>query len=156
MTDNIYHLAELFFWMLGAFIIGLVFGKFTTKKKNEKSIANDEFFEEIIEEDFSKIRATQTFGRGGREMTTGKKSGEISLQFDKFGGGSAGEKDDLQKIKGIGSVTESKLNKLGLFNYSQLSALNNTDMKIIAESIQFPLQRILKDDWVGQAKVLSK
>lgn len=153
MDQNIYHLIEMFFWMLGAFIIGLIFGRILPKKIDSKTNQLDDYYhEEIIEEDFSKIRATKTFERGGKESVLQDNVAERKLNFERIGIGSLSNKDDLHLLKGIGSVAEKKLNDLGIFNYEQLSNLTANDVEFIATAIHFSVQRIEKDNWIGQAK----
>jgi predicted flap endonuclease-1-like 5' DNA nuclease len=60
-------------------------------------------------------------------------------------------KDDLKLIKGIGAVLESKLNQLGIFNFSQIMAFDEETAEKINEAIGFFPGRILRDDWIGQA-----
>lgn len=64
------------------------------------------------------------------------------------------QKDDLQKIQGIGPFLEKQLNQVGLFTYEQLSKLDETLVDQLTTAIQFFPGRIVKDDWVGQARRL--
>lgn len=66
------------------------------------------------------------------------------------------EKDNLQMIKGVGPFIESKLNNLGIFTFVQISQLDEKLINQLTEAIQFFPGRILRDDWVGQAKNLMK
>ena len=61
-------------------------------------------------------------------------------------------RDDLQEIKGIGEFIEKKINALGIFTFKQISKLNKDDVQLITEAIKFFPGRIIRDDWVGQAK----
>jgi predicted flap endonuclease-1-like 5' DNA nuclease len=61
--------------------------------------------------------------------------------------------DDLTEIKGIGPKMAEKLYEQGIKNFSNLAALN----KKFAEELDEALKtqgRILRDDWIGQAKKL--
>lgn len=61
--------------------------------------------------------------------------------------------DDLTAIKGIGPKMAEKLYEQGIKNFSNLAALN----KKFAEELDEALKtqgRILRDDWIGQAKKL--
>ncbi len=60
--------------------------------------------------------------------------------------------DDLQRIFGIGPVTERALNRLGITSYSQLAELESTDVERIADALQIYSGRIERDDWVGNAR----
>ncbi|MCP4437631.1 MAG: hypothetical protein GY810_01675 [Aureispira sp.] len=68
----------------------------------------------------------------------------------------AGGDDDLTKIKGIGPATAKKLKGVGITSYKQLANLKAKDAEIIAESINFSVSRIEKDEWIKQAKKLLK
>ena len=67
-----------------------------------------------------------------------------------------GKKDNLQRIKGIGPFIESKLNKLGINTFEQISALDQEHIGKLTDAIQFFPGRIQRDNWVGQAmEILS-
>jgi predicted flap endonuclease-1-like 5' DNA nuclease len=152
-NQNIMHLLEIFFWMLGAFLIGLYFGKLINTNK-EKQLFDNEDFEDInIKDDISKIRATKTFERGGKEMVTTVPSikDDNELNFDSIGIASIETKNNLQKIKGIGPSIENKLNKIGIYTYLQISNFNSKDINKVTELLKFFPGRIERDDWVGQA-----
>lgn len=157
--QNITHLIEIFFWMFGAFLIGLFFGRIITKEKTrkEKEKTRKEYdikeFEDLhIKDDIPKIRATKTFERGGKETVKhAPKIKNSELNFDRIGKATLSNKNNLQNIKGIGALTEAKLNAIGIVNYEQLSNLNSEDIAKITELIKFFPGRIEQDDWVGQA-----
>ena len=60
--------------------------------------------------------------------------------------------DDLQRIFGIGPVTERALNRLGITSYSQLAELQRHEVEQIADALQIYPGRIERDDWVGNAR----
>lgn len=78
------------------------------------------------------------------------------LNFDSIGHADQSSKEDLTKINGIGPYIEQKLNKIGLFNYEQLSNLQEQDIRVLTELIDFFPGRIERDDWVGQSKLLNR
>ena len=68
----------------------------------------------------------------------------------------ASVKDDLQVVKGIGPVMESKLNDFGVYSYEQLGRLKKDDIETLATTLgSFP-DRIDRDKWVSQSKKLFK
>lgn len=152
-NPNVAHLIEIFFWMLGSFLIGLFFGRFIKgKEKNNDSYTLEAYEDLNIVDDISKIRATQTFERGGIEM--GKASPvdvDNGLNFNRIGIATLQDKNNLQEIKGIGASIEEKLNNIGLFTFKQISNFNNKDITKITELIKFFPGRIERDDWVRQA-----
>ncbi len=65
-------------------------------------------------------------------------------------------KDDLQVVKGIGPVMETKLNEFGVYSYEQLGRLKKDDIETLATTLgSFP-DRIDRDKWVSQSKTLFK
>ncbi|MBN4082891.1 hypothetical protein JYT50_00735 [bacterium AH-315-A23] len=151
-TLNITHLIEIFFWMLGSFLIGLFYSGFIKKKKNDSDKIKE--FEDLnIKDDISKIRATKTFDRGGREMIKNVPADiyKNGLNFNRIGIVSNQDKDNLQKIKGIEFSIEEKLNNIGVFAFEQIGNFNSKDIIKITKLIDFTPGRIERDDWVGQA-----
>jgi branched-chain amino acid transport system ATP-binding protein len=67
----------------------------------------------------------------------------------------AGKKDNLQRIKGIGKVNEGKLNDLGIYHFSQISAWSPSQARWVGTFLSFS-GRIEREDWLGQAKVLAQ
>lgn len=67
----------------------------------------------------------------------------------------ADQKQDLTQIKGIGSFLEKKLNGLGIYTYEQISRLDANLIEKLTAAIEFFPGRIERDDWVGQAVLLS-
>mgnify|MGYP000026063493 CR=1 FL=1 len=60
--------------------------------------------------------------------------------------------DDLQRIFGIGPITEKALNELGITSYPQLARLERPEIETIARALQIVPERIESDDWVGNAR----
>ena len=173
MTSSVFtnqtftHLLEIFFWMLGAFLIGLYFGRlFFTKKEND-TIHFDEDYE--LKGDDSQIKATKTFERGGKETAfktvileedyepkLKKPTIKNDLNLNSFGEGSKTNKSNLQLIKGIGAGIEQKLNGIGIYNFQQISNFTAKDIEKVTELTTFFPGRIERDNWVQQAKELLK
>jgi len=154
LNITFWQLFELFIWLLGAFLIGLYFGKLIPSKKEPKSknqhLPKDDL---KLTETKPKIRATKTFERGGKQLvkTVPTKDRDKGLNFDRIGISEEKNKNNLKKIKGIGAAIELKLNELGIYNYEQISNFNSADIKKITKILKFFPGRIERDDWVGQA-----
>lgn len=143
-NQNTLHLLELFFWMLGAFLIGWFFAKSTYAKIHHEKIKDFKNQVELYEEEINTtIKARKTYERG---VMVPKIS---TIPLDKT-------PDDLKQIKGIGPILESKLNELGIFTYAQITQLTDSDLDRIAEVTTFGKSKILADDWIGQAKELHQ
>ncbi len=74
-----------------------------------------------------------------------------NIDFDRIGIVDAGQKDNLQIIKGIGPFIEKKLNALGIYTFKQIANFNDDDKDKVNDAIEFFPGRIKRDDWVGQA-----
>ncbi len=62
--------------------------------------------------------------------------------------------DDLKKINGIGPGLEKQLKRQGIVSYRQIAELSPRDVERLESTvIKFP-GRILRDNWIGQAKAL--
>lgn len=64
------------------------------------------------------------------------------------------EKDDLQKIDGIGMFVEQRLNQLNIYTYKQISQFDEAFIAKLGAALGFSEQTIGRDEWVKQAKVL--
>ena len=78
------------------------------------------------------------------------------LNYERIGLASVADKDDLQKINGIGPFIEDKLNALEIYTFHQLSKLTNRDVALVNDAIELTEGHIDRDDWVGQAKGFLK
>jgi NADH-quinone oxidoreductase subunit E len=65
-----------------------------------------------------------------------------------------GDRDGLQRIKGIGKVNEGKLHDLGIFHFEQIAHWTRAEIRWVGTYLAFP-GRIDREDWVGQAKILA-
>ncbi|MDI7864360.1 5' DNA nuclease [Rhizobiaceae bacterium n13] len=63
--------------------------------------------------------------------------------------------DDLKAISGIGPKLEKVLNEMGIRRFADIAGWSDEDVRRIDDELGFG-GRILRDDWVGQAKVLGK
>ena len=67
-----------------------------------------------------------------------------------------GPKDDLKLIKGIGPKFEKDLNGKGIYYFRQIANWKAADVKMVEGVIDSIPGRIQRDEWVKQAKGLSK
>jgi len=61
--------------------------------------------------------------------------------------------DDLKAISGVGPKLEQVLNKLGIWTYAQIAALDAAEIAWLDDELGFS-GRIGRDDWTGQARKL--
>lgn len=84
------------------------------------------------------------------------KANAKNIDFSRIGKATAKEKDDLQRIKGIGPFLEKKLNTLGIFTLKQIANFTTGDENKVTEAIEFFKGRMKREKWVAQAKKLDK
>ncbi len=64
--------------------------------------------------------------------------------------------DNLRLINGIGPAVEKRLNGVGVFTFAQLAALPPADIAAaLADLTGLSSERIIKQDWIGQARKLA-
>jgi predicted flap endonuclease-1-like 5' DNA nuclease len=62
--------------------------------------------------------------------------------------------DNLKEIVGIGPVIEARLRSLGITSFRQIAAMGDRDVERLSDRLDGFGNRILDDDWVGQAQEL--
>ncbi len=65
-----------------------------------------------------------------------------------------GEADDLTRIKGVGPKLAETLREMGFYHFRQIAAWGPEEIVWVDARLKFK-GRILRDDWVGQAKELA-
>ncbi len=65
-------------------------------------------------------------------------------------------RDDFTLIEGIGPFIQGKLYENGIYTYDQLSGLDLSGIRDLARAIRFLPDRIIADDWPGQAAQLNR
>lgn len=65
-----------------------------------------------------------------------------------------GGADDLKRIKGVGPKLEQTLNDLGFYHFDQVAAWTAAEITWVDNRLKFK-GRIIRDDWVSQAKLLA-
>jgi predicted flap endonuclease-1-like 5' DNA nuclease len=68
----------------------------------------------------------------------------------------AGGPDDLTAIAGLGPAMARKLNQEGIVSYAQLAALTDAQIARLEHQVIKAAGRFKRDDWIGQAKRLSR
>ena len=77
------------------------------------------------------------------------------LDFRRIGMAEAEQKDNLQRINGIGPFIEKKLNALGIYRFEQIARLNEKDIDKINKIIDLKPGFIRQVEWVRQAKKMK-
>ena len=124
----------------------------------EESEAVEEFAEsddEIIPADFF-VEAEDTMA-DQPDADTEQNEDELSAaEREALDGnpGTADDKDDLKKIKGVGPAIEKTLNELGIFLFNQIAEMSEYDIDRVAKRLKGFRSRIYREDWIGQARDL--
>jgi len=65
------------------------------------------------------------------------------------------EISDLTEIQGIGPAISRKLYAMGIYSFKQISQFDQNMIDQVGKALKYFPDRILRDDWVGQARKLS-
>ena len=76
------------------------------------------------------------------------------IDFAIIGHAQNGDRDDLQRIKGIGPFIEERCNALGIYTWKQISLMTPEIEEQVSQAIEFFVGRIQRDEWVKQAALL--
>ncbi|PRY37130.1 putative flap endonuclease-1-like 5' DNA nuclease [Spirosoma oryzae] len=77
-----------------------------------------------------------------------------ALDFERIGYAGPDDADNLRFIEGINPMVERRLHAAGMYRFSQLAHLTPDDVYLLNEILEFFPGRVLRDNWVGQAKTL--
>jgi predicted flap endonuclease-1-like 5' DNA nuclease len=87
--------------------------------------------------------------RQGRQNGAGNNS---QVTQPKSGNGKDVQKDDLQKINGIGPVFAQILNKLGTYTFIQIARWKPEDIEKVSKRLETDPERIKRENWIADAK----
>ncbi|SHJ20602.1 NADH-quinone oxidoreductase subunit E [Wenxinia saemankumensis] len=85
----------------------------------------------------------------------GESSDQPEREPERLDAPREGGADDLKRINGIGPQLESTLNELGFYHFDQIASWGSEEIAWVDNRVRFK-GRITRDDWVGQARELSK
>ncbi|SDE00817.1 hypothetical protein [Limimaricola pyoseonensis] len=66
-----------------------------------------------------------------------------------------GAGDDLKQLRGVGPKLEEQLNRLGVWHLDQIAGWSEAEALWIDDHLEGFRGRILRDDWIGQARELT-
>ena len=117
-----------------------------------------EYFPGRIERDEWILQARELVRLSGKksELLKRIRDRKEKIYTDRLGVALKHEANNLTLIRGIGLWIEERLNLLDIYTFKQVSKLTAEDVKTIAEILEFPPDRITRDNWVGQARELAK
>jgi predicted flap endonuclease-1-like 5' DNA nuclease len=117
-----------------------------------------EYFPGRIERDEWILQAQELIRIAGRKSELLKRIRERKgrIYYDRLGVAHKHQANNLTLIKGIGLWIEERLNMLDIYTFEQISKLTPSDVETITEILEIPSGRIDQDDWIGQARKLTK
>jgi predicted flap endonuclease-1-like 5' DNA nuclease len=102
-------------------------------------------------------KAAELLSRNKADRTARKtEQEEVAIDFAVIGFGSEDDKDDLQRIDGIGRFVENKLNAIGIYKISQIANMTQEISDEVNATIGLGPGRIDRDEWALQAKRLIR
>lgn len=66
-----------------------------------------------------------------------------------------GPPDDMQQIEGVGPMLAALLHEVGVYYYWQVAEWTPEDVAVVESRLMNFRGRILRDDWIGRARVLA-
>ena len=66
-----------------------------------------------------------------------------------------GTPDDLKMIKGVGPKLEGLLHSLGFYHFDQVAGWSPAEIAWVDQNLEGFKGRVIRDDWVAQAKILA-
>lgn len=151
----IYLIGQIFIYLLAAFIFGLIIGWLLTnqiqndklKKLEKLSRINIASLEQELKRVSDDLKEEKSKARSFKSVHSPEKRASSEKE-------EITHPDDLKRIHGIGPYLEKRLNQYGIFNFSQLIQMDSEAIDKLSNYIgPFP-DRIVRDDWIGQAKKL--
>jgi predicted flap endonuclease-1-like 5' DNA nuclease len=117
-----------------------------------------EYFPGRIERDEWILQAQELVRIAGKKWELHKRIMERKgrVYYDRLGIAHKHQANNLTLIKGIGLWIEERLNLLDIYTFDQISKLTPEDIKTISEILEISPERVVRDNWVNQAKELSK
>lgn len=98
---------------------------------------------------YTEVKITDIAASGAKKAAPAKKA-EAAPKAAKAEGA-----DDLSKLAGVGPVLVKKLEEAGITSFAQIAGWTADDIAAIDEKLSLK-GRIERDDWVAQAKELTK
>lgn len=96
------------------------------------------------------------FSGSGSEGATEPAVARDAIKPAGIDGPRDGTPDDLKRIKGVGPKLEELLNSLGYYHLDQIAAWTPVEVDWVDSNLEGFSGRATRDDWVGQARLLSQ
>ena len=131
--------------------------KFTNADVHAVTLAI-EYFPGRIERDEWILQAQELVRIAGKktELLNRIRERKGRIYYDRLGIAHKHQANNLTLIKGIGLWIEERLNTLDIYTFEQISKLTSQDVETITEILEISPGRIDRDNWVKQARALTK
>jgi large subunit ribosomal protein L21 len=102
---------------------------------------------------FTEVKITEIIASGAKKVLVEKVP--VKKVAAKKADAAPADGDDLSKLTGVGPVLVKKLVEAGVTRFAQIAAWSVEDIALIDEKLNLK-GRVERDDWIAQAKELTK
>ncbi|MGR3627170.1 MAG: hypothetical protein ACU0A0_12910 [Limimaricola sp.] len=120
---------------------------------NDMSVLDDAETEDLGDE-VSRIQAQDAEAAASPEMPDGVAA-EMREEPELLEA-PRGQADDLKRLRGVGPKLEEQLNRLGVWHLRQIASWSEGEAAWIDDHLEGFRGRIQRDDWIGQAREMTK
>ncbi len=158
----IYLALQILFWLILAVLAGIFIGWLIWRRRVETDISEVEDLRQAIKSRDEQIASLKdNVGQCEAMLRLYKQEMEEACRPDfvpelpaAIPQATANEADDLKEISGVGPYLEGKLNAFGIYTFEQVAALEPEVIEQLGETFGSFSDRIIREDWVGQAREL--
>lgn len=111
--------------------------------------------EAAVEPEVKEVATAAPKKKAAVKKAPAKKPAAKKAAATKFYKTAPAKVDDLKLISGVGPKLEATLNEIGVYQYAQVAGWKKADIKKVDDQLKFK-GRIVRDDWMSQAKILAK
>lgn len=167
-----YLLTQMFLYMLVALILGIILGWLIWGRNPSESVDNSDLIAERdrlkaeldacgrdrrdIQAKLEACNAARASLEGAAEAASATPAAAVvGTEPTRLSAPRGGKADDLTQIKGVASVMEALLHKLGFYHFDQIANWTDTELAWVDENLEGFKGRASRDEWISQAKVLA-
>lgn len=153
---------QILFWLILAMAFGILIGWLIWRRRSTGDVSEVENLRQMIKTRDAEIASLKNnVGQCESMLKLYKEEMEEACRPDfvpelpaAIPQATAKEADDLKQISGVGPFLEGKLNAFGIYTFQQVAALEPNVIDELGETFGSFSDRIIREDWVGQAKKL--
>jgi predicted flap endonuclease-1-like 5' DNA nuclease len=160
----IYLALQILFWLILAVLFGIFIGWLIWRRTKESDGSETQNLRQMLKTRDEEITSLKdNVGQCESMLKLYKEEMEEACRPDfvpqlpaAIPQATANDADDLQKISGVGPFLEGKLNAYGIYTFKQVAALEPNVIAELGETFGSFSDRIVREDWVSQAKQLHE